>query len=69
MIKKIKYALMIVSVMTVSMLFVGCGSEEKEESVVPTRYIDKADDAVEEYNENVQKIDQTDDAIDDQSQE
>ena len=39
-----------------SLLACGCGGQEKEEPQAPTKYIREADDAVDQYNENVEKI-------------
>ena len=61
--KKFKVALMMVSVMSVAFLVCGCGSVEKEEPNVPTKYIEQADDAVEEYNENVEKLNETGNSV------
>ena len=67
--KKAKIALLLVSVITVSALLCACGPVEKEEPDVPTNYIEKADDAVDEYNENVQKLNQTGNTVDNTTQE
>lgn len=69
MIRKVKFSMMLISVMAVSTLFFGCGKVEKEEPNVPTKYIEKADDAVEGYNENVEKLNETGNAVDDDTQE
>lgn len=57
--------IIIISTMAVMSVAVwGCGAVKKEEPVVPTRYIEKADDAVDEYNENVEKLNETGNAVD-----
>ena len=67
--KKFKVALMMVSVMSVAFLVCGCGPVEKEEPNVPTKYIEQADDAVEEYNENVEKLNETGNSVDENTVE
>ena len=66
--KKSKIILMMVA-MVVSTMFVGCGPVEKEEPNVPTQYIEKADDAVEEYNKNVEKLNETGNSVDENTVE
>ncbi len=67
--KKSKIILMMVAAMVVSTMFVGCGPVEKEEPNVPTQYIEKADDAVEEYNKNVEKLNETGNSVDENTVE
>ncbi|MCR5702729.1 MAG: hypothetical protein K6G76_11375 [Lachnospiraceae bacterium] len=57
-----KYVALGVAVIMVAVAACGCGAVKKEEPDVPTKYIDKADDAVEQYNEGVDQLNKTGDA-------
>ena len=63
--RRLKKVLVLSLLAAMSVLVWGCGAVEKEEPDVPTKYIEKADEAVEEYNENVEKINQTGNSVDD----
>ena len=47
----------------------GCGDEEAVEPQAPTKYVKEADEAVDQYNENVEKLNQDGDKIDHELQE
>ena len=63
--RRLKRVLVVSLIVAMSSLVWGCGAVEREEPDVPTKYIEKADEAVDEYNENVEKINQNGEAADD----
>jgi hypothetical protein len=62
--RKNKCALFLIMMMVASASVCACGAVEKEEPDVPTKNIEKADDAVDEYNENVEKLNETGNSMD-----
>lgn len=66
---KMKRLLVVACMTVVAATLFGCGPVKKEEPEVPTNYIKKADETVDEYNENVEKIDETSNSIDESVEE
>lgn len=47
----------------ISVVFCGCGDEDKVQPQAPTKYVREADETVDEYNEGVNQINETGDAV------
>lgn len=58
----------IIFVCGVSLLACGCGSQEQTEPQVPTKYVKEADEAVDQYNENVEKINETGNSVESETE-
>ena len=67
--RRLKKVLVVSMLAAMSAIVWGCGAVEKEEPDVPTKYIKEADDAVDQYNENVDKLNQTGDSVEKAEQE